>query len=318
MGFGAERAAVFDASSRQQQRQQFMGMNAFDRHKKMVHDLITYYGGKLPQAGQTAPQKSDFDILVENFRFIRSEEDDATDSWEVRLARRYYSKLFREYAVADLSRYKEGKVGLRWRTQREVVNGAGQFECGAKGCGERRGLASFEVPFSYVEAGERKQALVKVRVCPTHAYQLNYRKQQEAEERHKAQRRKAEEKERRRKERRRGRSKAKGRGREKDRDRRKGGKKRSRHGSSSDGASSDDSGDSTSSSSQPEGSEEEGEGEEQRGGSASGQKRRRHSHPTPRDGQPAAQPAAAAAAAAAGSSEPAAEDFEAFLKGLFE
>lgn len=42
------------------------------------------------------------------------------------------SKLFREYAVADLSRYKEGKVGLRWRTQQEVVNGAGQFECGAK------------------------------------------------------------------------------------------------------------------------------------------------------------------------------------------
>jgi hypothetical protein len=52
MGFGAARAAVFDASSRQQQRQQFMGMNAYDRHKKMVHDLITYYGGKLPQAGQ--------------------------------------------------------------------------------------------------------------------------------------------------------------------------------------------------------------------------------------------------------------------------
>lgn len=311
MGFGAARAAVFDASSRQQQRQQFMGMNAYDRHKKMVHDLITYYGGKLPQAGQTAPQKSDFDILVENFRFIRSEDDDAADSWEVRLARRYYSKLFREYAVADLSRYKEGKVGLRWRTQQEVVNGAGQFECGAKGCGERRGLASFEVPFSYVEAGERKQALVKVRVCPTHAYQLNYRKQQDAEERHKAQRRKAEEKERRRKERRR--SKGKGKGRGKDRDRRKGGKKRSRPGSSSDDASSDDSGASTSSSSQTEGSEEEGEGEEQRDGSGSGQKRRRHSHPTPRDGQPAAQPAAAA-----GSSEPAAEDFEAFLKGLFE
>jgi hypothetical protein len=52
----------------------------------------------------------------------------------------------------------------------------------AQGCEERRGLASFEVPFSYQEAGERKQALVKVRVCPTHAYQLNYRKHKEAEE----------------------------------------------------------------------------------------------------------------------------------------
>ena len=33
-------------------------------------------------------------------------------SWEVRLARRYYEKLHREYALADLTRYKEGAVGL--------------------------------------------------------------------------------------------------------------------------------------------------------------------------------------------------------------
>lgn len=42
------------------------------------------------------------------------------------------SKLFKEYAIADLSRYKEGRVGLRWRTQEEVVSGRGQFVCGAK------------------------------------------------------------------------------------------------------------------------------------------------------------------------------------------
>lgn len=40
-----------------------------------------------------------------------------------RMAKRYYDKLFREYALADLTRYKEGKVGLRWRTEREVVEG---------------------------------------------------------------------------------------------------------------------------------------------------------------------------------------------------
>ena len=28
------------------------------------------------------------------------------DSWETRMARRYYAKLFKEYAIADLSRYK--------------------------------------------------------------------------------------------------------------------------------------------------------------------------------------------------------------------
>ena len=37
---------------------------------------------------------------------MRTEEDDSNDSWEVRMARRYYAKLFKEYAIADLSRYK--------------------------------------------------------------------------------------------------------------------------------------------------------------------------------------------------------------------
>ena len=39
-------------------------------------------------------------------RFIRDEADDKEDTWEVRLAKRYYSKLFKEYCIADLSRYK--------------------------------------------------------------------------------------------------------------------------------------------------------------------------------------------------------------------
>ena len=44
-------------------------------------------------------------------RFLRTEEDDATATWEVKLAKRYYDKLFKEYCLADLSRYKEGKIG---------------------------------------------------------------------------------------------------------------------------------------------------------------------------------------------------------------
>ena len=43
---------------------------------------------------------------------------------------------------------QEGRVGLRWRTEPEVVAGKGQFVCGAKGCNERRGLASFEASIS--------------------------------------------------------------------------------------------------------------------------------------------------------------------------
>jgi len=39
----------------------------------------------------------------------------------------------------------------------------GQFECGAKRCMETEGLRSWEVNFAYVEHGEKKNALVKLR-----------------------------------------------------------------------------------------------------------------------------------------------------------
>lgn len=39
------------------------------------------------------------------------------------MAKRYVSKLFKEYALADLSRCKTGQVGLRWRVEREVIEG---------------------------------------------------------------------------------------------------------------------------------------------------------------------------------------------------
>ena len=33
------------------------------------------------------------------------------------MAVKYYNKLFKEYCIADMSRYKTGQIGLRWRTQ---------------------------------------------------------------------------------------------------------------------------------------------------------------------------------------------------------
>ena len=41
------------------------------------------------------------------------------------------------------------------------------------------GLSSYEVNFAYEEAGQRKQALVKLRVCPQCAFKLNYRKEKQ-------------------------------------------------------------------------------------------------------------------------------------------
>ena len=57
-------------------------------------------------------------------------------------------------------------MGMRWRSEKEVIAGKGQFSCGARGCNESRGLATYEVPFGYEEAGQKKQALVKVGTVP--------------------------------------------------------------------------------------------------------------------------------------------------------
>eukprot|EP00270_Netrium_digitus_P017116 TRINITY_DN6234_c0_g1_i2.p1 TRINITY_DN6234_c0_g1~~TRINITY_DN6234_c0_g1_i2.p1 ORF type:complete len:198 (-),score=54.25 TRINITY_DN6234_c0_g1_i2:286-879(-) len=157
---------------REQKREFFktslQGLSAYDRHKKFIVDYVNFYKqGQQKDASSSSsarPIRTDHDTLRETYRFIRTEEDDAGATWEQRLARRYYNKLFREYCLADMTRYKENA-----------------FICGAKGCNERQGLRSFEVNFSYREEGQLKQALVKLRVCPKHSYQLNYRKEKEME-----------------------------------------------------------------------------------------------------------------------------------------
>lgn len=63
---------------------------------------------------------------------------------------------------------------MRWRTKDEVVIGKGQFQCGSRKCEQRENLRSWEVNFAYHEQGEYKNALVKLRLCPTHSEQLNY------------------------------------------------------------------------------------------------------------------------------------------------
>lgn len=76
-----------------------------------------------------------------------------------------------------LHRYRESKIGLRWRTQAEVVAGKGQFTCGAKGCDSGAQLCAYEVNFAYSEAGQHKQALVKLCLCEDCACRLNYRRE---------------------------------------------------------------------------------------------------------------------------------------------
>ncbi|KAM7268068.1 hypothetical protein ACFE04_010234 [Oxalis oulophora] len=139
--FGALKKSIFDREEKKQQYQAHIrGLNAYDRHKKFLKDYVSFYGKQEP-SDLKLPIKTDYDTLREGYRFIRSEEDDLDTSWEQRL------------------------VGLRWRTEKEVISGKGQFICGNKHCDEKEGLASYEVNFAYFEAGENKQALVKLVTC---------------------------------------------------------------------------------------------------------------------------------------------------------
>uniref|UniRef100_K3WIS9 Uncharacterized protein n=1 Tax=Globisporangium ultimum (strain ATCC 200006 / CBS 805.95 / DAOM BR144) TaxID=431595 RepID=K3WIS9_GLOUD len=121
----------------------------------------------------------DLAVIQRHFQFLRDDDADAergNSDWEVRMSVRYYRKLYREYALADLSRFEEGKIGLRWRTESEVIAGKGQFVCGSKHCDARATLHSYELLFAYVEQGEAKRCLVKVRVCEACAAKLFFKK----------------------------------------------------------------------------------------------------------------------------------------------
>ena len=115
-------------------------------------------------------------IFAAHHEFVRDDaRDGASKRWETRMARRYYDELHKEYAICDLSRWRDGAVGLRWRTEAEVLRGEGERTCAARGCDAADGLRSYELPFDYEERGEAKRALVKVRVCRACAKKLRPR-----------------------------------------------------------------------------------------------------------------------------------------------
>lgn len=81
--------------------------------------------------------KHALEILQQRHQFLRDNDDDSsrsmvkaggasTEEWEEQLSKSWYDKLFREYALCDLSRYKEGGVALRWRVEDEVLERVGE------------------------------------------------------------------------------------------------------------------------------------------------------------------------------------------------
>ncbi|XP_059387749.1 protein FRA10AC1 [Carassius carassius] len=168
-------AHEWDREEARNRRQHLISMNAFERHKKFVSDYVLYYGGKVEEFRRsTSKDKTDLDVVRENHRFLWRDEDEEDMTWEKELAKKYYDKLFKEYCIADLSRYKENKFGFRWRIENEVISGKGQFLCGNKRCENKEGLKSWEVNFAYVERVEKRNALVKLRLCPECSFKLNY------------------------------------------------------------------------------------------------------------------------------------------------
>ncbi|XP_062858696.1 protein FRA10AC1 [Trichomycterus rosablanca] len=165
----------WDREEARNRRHHLISMNAFDRHKKFVNDYILYYGGKREDFRRARTKdRTDLDVVKENHRFLWRDEDEEDMTWEKELAKTYYDKLFKEYCIADLSKYKENKFGFRWRIENEVVSGKGQFVCGNKRCEMKEGLKSWEVNFAYVEQGEKRNALVKLRLCPECSFKLNF------------------------------------------------------------------------------------------------------------------------------------------------
>ncbi|XP_059057435.1 protein FRA10AC1 homolog isoform X2 [Achroia grisella] len=152
-------------------------LNPYELHKYLVNVYcLNEKGSTKLLRRDTSNDRTDLDVIRGNHKFLW-DEDDVADTWEKQLAKKYYDKLFKEYCICDLSRFKENKVALRWRVEKEVVLGKGQFQCGNKQCNNVNDLKSWEVNFAYLENRIKKNALVKLRLCPECSVKLNYKSQ---------------------------------------------------------------------------------------------------------------------------------------------
>ena len=85
------------------------------------------------------------------------------------------------------------QFSLRWRTESEVLSGAGETTCGNTRCPHhssstetpnsppRVSLSTLELPFAYEEHSETKTALVKVVLCPRCCKKLMWKRNHDKE-----------------------------------------------------------------------------------------------------------------------------------------
>lgn len=88
----------------------FKDLNPYQVHQKLINDYILKRPGDTNKLymRDTSKDQTDLDVIRNNHQFLWNDDD--VDSWEKQLAKRYYDKLFKEYCIADLTRYKENKV----------------------------------------------------------------------------------------------------------------------------------------------------------------------------------------------------------------
>ena len=128
--------------------------NPFLRHK----DILKHYKPKQTKIEPSTTTPTEIDILKQEHRFLRHSDP---NTWEERLATKYYEKLVKEYVICQ---FKDDQVGMRWRTSKECIDGKGQFFCASLGCTNEK-VRGFEVLFRYYEDGLSKREMVKVRLC---------------------------------------------------------------------------------------------------------------------------------------------------------
>lgn len=105
-------------------------MNPYDYHKYLINEYVLKRPGdtKYLQQRDRSKWKTDRNVIAENMKFIWN-DDDQPATWEERLAKKYYDKLFREYCICDLSKFKENKIANRFRVEKEIVNGELVVRC---------------------------------------------------------------------------------------------------------------------------------------------------------------------------------------------
>ncbi|KAH8914900.1 hypothetical protein BT69DRAFT_1325823 [Atractiella rhizophila] len=179
-------------------------------HQRLARQLL--YPRPAAQGGPSTSKSgerttTELDVLKRHHRFIRSEDgasgegkEGEGDEWGDRLAKKHYESLYKDWGIVDLKHWKTRAIAIRWRTESEVLSGKGETRCANVRCttvqvspspthspssterrvakekeeeeDRREKLKEYEIPFSYVEGGQKKSTMVRVRVCARCARKL--------------------------------------------------------------------------------------------------------------------------------------------------